>query len=223
MFIRILRAHCFPEFLFVLHLSASLGGLGSIQAVWSSSFSEPRGSSEDCSLYSSWHLLPYPAEVYPVCAQISVQRPSPDPMHFWSSFSVACAPPRLVLCSRFQLLNLPWLQTLWLWLIQRSVGSLPCTPVRKTPPGRKPGQTFSGITVLQGSMSKSSPVYFCPVFRYLYQEGKSSPSYTLLAGSSSAIHINFSIFPHSLCETFLFLSCFFRHSFKTIWNLIFFF
>lgn len=99
MFIRILRAHCFPEFLFVLHLSASLGGLGSIQAVWSSSFSEPRGSSEDCSLYSSWHLLPYPAEVYPVCAQISVQRPSPDPMHFWSSFSVACSPPPLVLCS----------------------------------------------------------------------------------------------------------------------------
>lgn len=67
-------------------------------------------------------------------------------------------------------------------------------------------------------MSENSPIYFCPVFSYLQQEGKSSTSYSFIAGSSSVTHMILAFSSHSLFEyenappvslSFLLLSHFF--------------
>lgn len=84
----ILRAHCLPEFQFILHLNASSQSLTPHPGYSVLSFSEPCGSSGDCSFYSSCHHLPHPAEVGSPCAQISVQQPNLGP----------CESPELFLC-----------------------------------------------------------------------------------------------------------------------------
>lgn len=65
------------------------------------------GTFGDCSLYSSCHHLPHPAEVGSACIQISVQQPNLGPCESLELFLCDLPPASLVLRSRFQLLEPP--------------------------------------------------------------------------------------------------------------------
>lgn len=102
-----LRAHCLPEFQFILHLNASSQSLTSHPG-YVLSFSEPCESSGVCSLHSSCHHLPHPTEAGSPCAQLSVQQPNLRPCKSLELFLYDPSPASSgSLLHRFQLPELP--------------------------------------------------------------------------------------------------------------------
>lgn len=175
MFLSLLRAHCFPEFRFILHLSASFQGPRSIQAVGPPASQSPVGA-----LTTSPFIAP---DLFcPTQQRLTlgvprwVQRPVQDPV---------CPGALFLWPTRYPLwFSAPQTPVPQPPLTPDSVAltqSMPCMPGRKVPPGRKPGQLFSGIAVLQGcySMAESRPIYFCPVL--IIYSRKTSPDPVILS------------------------------------------
>lgn len=125
---------------------------------------------------------------------------SQNPVNVWGSSSVAC--PHLVWFSAPQIPAARALKPSLCHPDPASPSWDPC-PARwsgKRLYRQKARTALSGLTWSCCAVSENSPRYFCPAFSCLQQEGKSSTSYSLVAGSGNVMHIILAFSSHSLIE-----------------------